>query len=135
MKPITLSGTVTQFRGNGRRLGYPTANIRIATDLKEGVYFGFADLAGFVSKPALIFIGVPSTVNDYEKRVEVHVLDIPDKDYYGQTVSAQVQHFHRPNQHFESVDELIAAMKNDEKVSRNWFIKNPLAKEDNVNDT
>ncbi|MDP9131123.1 MAG: riboflavin kinase, partial [Candidatus Binatota bacterium] len=56
-RPVTLGGTVTRFKGNGRRLGYPTANLTIKTDLADGVYFGLADLADWSDNPAVIFIG------------------------------------------------------------------------------
>jgi riboflavin kinase/FMN adenylyltransferase len=135
MKAVTLTGQVTPFAGTGRRLGYPTANIRTGTDLSEGVYFGFADLAQFSARPALIFIGVPTTVGDHERRVEVHVLDIPDIDYYDQPLSVKIEYFHRPNKHFESVDELIAAMHADEAAARSWFAVKPLAPAENLRDT
>ncbi|HVA10944.1 MAG TPA: riboflavin kinase [Candidatus Dormibacteraeota bacterium] len=127
MKSVTLTGQVTRFAGTGRRLGYPTANIRSKTNLAEGVYFGIADLAEFSARPSLIFVGVPTTVRDSESRVEVHVLDIPDIDYYDQPLSVKIMYFHRPNKHFESLDELIAAMHADEAAARSWFSKNPLA--------
>jgi riboflavin kinase/FMN adenylyltransferase len=135
MKPVTLTGKVTKFHGNGRQLGYPTANITTVTELAEGIYFGFADLATFTARPALIFIGTPITIGDTEPRVEVHVLDIPDVDYYGQMLSIVIRQFHRPNQHFASSQELIAAMHDDEKQARDWFIKNPLAKPGHLSDT
>lgn len=135
MKPVTLAGQVTPFRGDGRRLGYPTANIRSDTDLNEGVYFGFADLAGYQAHPAMIFIGVPTTMGDAERRVEVHLLDIPDIDYYDQALRVRIEHFHRANKHFASTGELLAAIHDDEAQARDWFIKNPLAKDGNVGDT
>jgi riboflavin kinase/FMN adenylyltransferase len=121
MQPVTLSGTVTPFAGNGRQFGYPTANITTQTDLADGVYFGYADLAGFSARPALIFIGVPVTVGDTERRVEVHVLDIPDVDHYNQPLRVSVQNFHRGNKKFDSVSELLDEMKADEQAARAWF--------------
>ena len=135
MTVVTLSGEVTPFRGNGRQLGYPTANIRSDTDLAEGVYFGYADLAEYIDKPSLIFIGIPKTMGDVERRVEVHILDIPDIDYYAQTLTVSIVHFHRPNKRFDSVDELKVAMRSDEDNARSWFVKNPLAKSGDVSDT
>lgn len=123
MKPVTLSGQVTKFRGNGRQLGYPTANITTATNLAEGVYFGYADLATFTNRPALVFIGVPTTMGDTKHRVEVHVLDIPDVDYYGKKVSVRIDYFHRSNHQFNDVKELLAAMQDDEAKGRSWFKK------------
>jgi FAD synthase len=118
-----LQGTVRQYKGNGRRLGYPTANISTQTSLDDGIYFGFAELGSYVRQPALIFVGTPVTVGDTERRVEAHLIDIIDTDYYGQDITLDVQHFHRANQKFDSTDELLAAMKSDETVARAWFAK------------
>lgn len=119
--PQTIKGTVTRFAGNGRKLGYPTANLAVQTDLSDGVYFGWASLAGKPERPALIFIGTPTTVGDTKRRVEAHILDLEDKDYYGQELELKIAHFYRPNQTFDSVDDLVKAMKADEQAGRSWF--------------
>ncbi|MDQ5885115.1 MAG: riboflavin kinase / adenylyltransferase [Patescibacteria group bacterium] len=119
--PAKLKGTVTAFSGYGRRLGYPTANIATKTYLKDGVYFGYATLDDYKNNPALIFIGQPITVGDSIRRVEAHLLDVPDKDYYGKDLNLQIEYFHRNNAKFNSIDDLIIAMKNDEKSARIWF--------------
>lgn len=120
-QPMTLQGTVTRFKGNGRQLGYPTANLTTATDAADGVYFGFANLAGYSRHPSLVFVGIPTTVGDTERRVEVHLLDIPDTDYYDLPISVTLDHFRRPNQTFAGIDELKVAMKADEAAAREWF--------------
>lgn len=117
----TIKGTVKRFAGNGRKLGYPTANLSVVTKLDDGVYFGFANLDKHTNHPALIFIGTPTTVGDIDRRVEAHLLDIADKDYYDQKLELQIQYFHRANQTFDSVDELLEAMKADETTARKWF--------------
>jgi len=117
----TIEGEVVQFAGNGRKLGYPTANITTTTDRKDGVYFGTASLGIYTANPALIFIGTPTTVGDTVRRVEAYLLDIADKDYYGLKLKLKVQHFHRTNRTFDSVDELVEAMKTDEVYARKWF--------------
>ena len=121
--PVKLGGIVTRFKGNGRRLGYPTANLTIATDLADGVYFGFADLADWTKQPSLIFIGTPTTLGDDEHRVEVHLLDIPDRDYYDRHLSASLKYYHRPNQKFSDIKQLQDAMRSDETAAREWFAK------------
>jgi FAD synthase len=77
-----LNGIVRHYAGNGRSLGYPTANISTQTKLTDGVYFGYAELKEFHRWPSLIFIGIPTTVGDRGRRVEAHLLDIPDHNYY-----------------------------------------------------
>lgn len=119
--PTRLSGTITRFKGDGRRLGYPTANLTVATDLADGVYFGFANLAEWSHHPALIFIGTPTTMGDNRRRVEVHLLDIPDRDYYDLPLSASVESYYRPNQKFPSVEDLVKAMGADAAAAREWF--------------
>jgi riboflavin kinase/FMN adenylyltransferase len=121
MKPVNLQGTVTRFKGDGRRLGYPTANLTIGTDLEDGVYFGFADLTRWRQQPALIFIGTPTTMGDAGRRIEAHLLDIPDTDYYDQQLSLDIRHYHRTNQTFAGLPELLAAMKADEAAARQWL--------------
>lgn len=124
MQPVKLTGTTTEFSGNGRKLGYPTANIHAETDLRDGVYFGFADLGDYKNHPALIFVGVPTTVGDQDRRVEAYLIDIPDKDYYGQTLNIEAIHFYRNNQTFENLGLLQEAIHEDEVAARAWFEKN-----------
>jgi len=121
MEPVHLAGTVTRFKGNGRKLGYPTANLTIETDLTDGIYFGFADLAEWSRQPAVIFIGTPTTMGDKERRVEVHLFDIPDEDYYDQSLSVSLHYYHRPNQTFADADQLMEAMQADETAAHQWF--------------
>ena len=135
MLPVTLFGTVTPFQGNGRLLGYPTANITTQTDLADGVYFGYATLGDYIDKPSLIFVGVPLTFGQKQRRIEAHILDIPDQDYYDKHLTAQILHFHRSNQKFSGVEELVKVIKGDDRVARDWFVKNPLAKSSDVANT
>ncbi|MEK7594546.1 MAG: riboflavin kinase [Patescibacteria group bacterium] len=120
-EPVKVSGLVTRFKGNGRRLGYPTANLTTETNIDDGVYFGYADLATWHKQPAIIFVGVPTTVGDTVRRVEVHLLDIPDQDYYDQMLNVDIRYFHRTNQTFDSIERLLEVMKDDEVAARAWF--------------
>lgn len=119
--PVYLQGIVTAYQGNGRKLGYPTANIASQTSLEDGVYFGYASLGSYKDWPCEIFIGEPITMGNNERRVEAHILGIEDRDYYGQELELTVRYFHRSNVKFESMEKLIIAMKADEKAARNWF--------------
>jgi FAD synthase len=116
-----LQGQTSRFKGDGRKLGYPTANLALDTDLMDGIYFGFADLADFKNQPAIIFIGTPTTMGDFRRRVEAYLLDIKDQDYYDLNLKLTVIHFHRPNKNFNSADELKDVMKQDEAAARAWF--------------
>jgi FAD synthase len=121
MKQVTLSSIVIRYNGNGRKLGYPTANLKVETDLKDGVYFGYANLAGYANHPAMIFIGVPTSMGDTGRRVEAHLLDITDRDYYDLPIRLDIRNYHRPNQTFANIDALLGAIKADEAAARHWF--------------
>ncbi len=121
MKPVKITGVVTRFKGNGRKLGYPTANIRSDTESTDGVYFGFADMAEFSKHPAVIFVGTPTTVGDKDRRVEAHLLDIPDKDYYDENLVLRLEYYHRPNKTFKDIEKLKQVIADDDASARQWF--------------
>lgn len=109
------------FDGRGRNFGYPTANIKSKTNHANGIYFGFANLNGYHKHPAIVFIGTPTTVGNTDRRIEVHLLDAADKDYYGLELNLDIKKFHRPSKTFGSIEELKIAMKDDEIAARKWF--------------
>lgn len=121
MLPKRVHGKTAHYKGNGRKFGYPTANIDSPTTLQEGVYFGYANLGEYKNWPALIFVGVPVTVGDTESRIEAHLLDIPDVDYYDLELQLTIHHKHRDNHNFTSLEKLMMAMGQDEAHARKWF--------------
>jgi riboflavin kinase/FMN adenylyltransferase len=121
MNPTRIEGVVTPFKGNGRKFVYPTANIKSNTESTDGVYFGFADMGEFSNHPAVIFVGTPTTVGDKDRRVEAHLLDIPDKDYYDEKLTLNLEYYHRPNKTFKDIEALKQAMADDDTSARQWF--------------
>lgn len=124
-----LSGKAVRFTGRGRQLGYPTANITTNTGLADGIYFGYGDLDKYTDCPTLIFIGAPKGFGDFRQRIEAHLLDIPDKDYYGQTLTLRIYKYHRPSYDFVNEAQLVKAMKEDEIAARKWFKPNGAKKD------
>lgn len=122
--PVKLEGITAKFAGNGRLFGYPTANFTVNQKIAEGIYFGYSDLANYEHHPSLIFVGVPRTVGDKQYRIETHLLDALDVDYYNLPIIVELRHFHRTNEVFSSNDQLLKAMKNDESIGRLWFAQN-----------
>ena len=120
MEPFVLRGVVKPFRGNGRKFGYPTANIEIPRDTAEGVFFGKVVLRES-EYLATIFIGAPVTLEDSVKRAEAHILDFADEDLYGEQIEMKVEHKHRDNRKFSSQAELVAALHQDELDARDYF--------------
>jgi riboflavin kinase/FMN adenylyltransferase len=120
MEMFKLSGVVTPYTGNGRKLGYPTANIPISVDAAEGLFVGTVLLEGN-ELLALVFIGAPITLDDNIKRAEAHILDFKDRDLYGEEVVFTVEKKLRENEKFVDVETLIEKMEQDEVEAREYF--------------
>ncbi len=117
---ITISGTVIPHTQRGRTLGYPTANISLKDSLEEeGIYAGFTHYNG-QKLPSLAFIGAAKTFGETEKKLEVHILDFSE-NLYGKTISVELLKKIRDNKKFNSQEELIQEIKNDEACARKYF--------------
>lgn len=106
-----LEGEVQHGDHRGRSLGYPTANLAVAGDLAlpaDGVYAGWLD-----GMPAAISVGTNPTFGGTVRRVEAHVLDRNDLDYYGKSVTVDFARRIRGMVRFAQVDELRRQMDDD----------------------
>jgi len=109
-----LDGVVVRGDGRGRKLGYPTANLRLtlrAAVPADGVYAGRVVL-GERRLPAAISVGTNPTFDGHGRRVEAHILDF-DEDIYDDPIGIEFTALVRPMERFDSVDELIAQMARD----------------------
>jgi len=105
-RPYTLTGEVVPGHQNGRRLGFPTANLRLHPKKfrpRPGVYSGWVRELGL---PAAINLGQRPTLDGTgEPTVEAHILDWQG-DLYGQTLTVTLERFLRPEQRFASLPAL-----------------------------
>jgi riboflavin kinase / FMN adenylyltransferase len=116
--PHTVSGIVEHGSGDGRRLGFPTANVRLSEklSLSFGVYAAW--LTCNTGKHASVLHYGPRLVfGESHPLFEVHVLDT-DLDLYGQEVSVELSHFVRSTRNFASLDELVAQMNLDKQTAK-----------------
>ena len=111
-----LSGTVVSGEKLGRKLGYPTANIKLEYDYPlDGVYLtrtvieekNYVGLASLGNKP---------TFNGSEKILEVFILDF-DEDIYSQNIEVYFLEEIRKQIKFSNEDELIKQMNEDHKYA------------------
>jgi len=68
-------GIVTHGNGYGNTVGYPTLNV--ASDLKDGVYYGTVSM----QKEDITEEGY-ALMSVIKGLAEIHVIGIPDEDYY-----------------------------------------------------
>ena len=116
----TLSGTVVRGLQNGRKLGFPTANIQANDEFKlipkTGIY-AVRVHANQSTYKGMLSIGYNPTFDGKERTVEVNILDF-DKDIYGASLTLELIDYVRDEKKFYSVEDLIAEIKNDEVIIR-----------------
>jgi riboflavin kinase/FMN adenylyltransferase len=118
-RPFRMEGHVTRGAGLGRKLGYPTANLRIRAEPSPvgGVLAAFARLAGGEWLPAVTNLGRRPAVGGGEPLLEVHFFDL-DEDLYGQRLEVQFVAKLRDELNFATIDELVKQMKRDSDAAR-----------------
>jgi riboflavin kinase / FMN adenylyltransferase len=153
-RPYSLVGPVVGGQRLGRTIGFPTANIELPPEKflpRFGVYavrVSVKDGGGIIKKdessaykwenpqsliprPAsdlsfmngVMNVGCRPTVNGLQLTVEVHLLDWSG-DLYGQTLSASLIEFLRPEQKFDSLDALKNQIQTDCDVARKVLAAN-----------
>ncbi|MFN8287861.1 MAG: bifunctional riboflavin kinase/FAD synthetase [Chitinophagales bacterium] len=116
----TISGMVVRGLQNGRKLGYPTANIQVDDEFKLIPRKGVYTVRVKVNEQwhgGMMSIGFNPTFEGKQQTIEVNIFDF-DADIYGNKITVEFIHYIRDEKKFNSLDDLIAAIKNDEVVSR-----------------
>ena len=116
--PYYLEGTVVDGYKVGRKIGFPTANLRVDFPNKLipsiGVYAVCVYVNGEKYK-GMLNIGYRPTINNgTDLSIEVHILDFQG-DIYHQKMRIEFIDFLRPEEKFNSVDELILQMQKDKE--------------------
>lgn len=112
--PHILTGIVTEGKQLGRELGFPTANLPLPKGVlipKCGVYVTKV-VVGENVYPAVTNIGTRPTVNGQGVNLECHLLDFSG-DLYGKEITVVFYDFLRPEQKFDSLEELKAQIAAD----------------------
>lgn len=121
----TLSGNVVRGLQNGRKLGFPTANIQVGDPYKlipaTGIYAVLVHCRNKTYK-GMLSIGYNPTFDSKTQTIEVNILDF-DEDIYGDLLTLEFIAFLRDEKKFNSVDDLIEAIKLDEVSTRHIFSK------------
>lgn len=115
---VTIEGTVVRGDGRGRRLGFPTANLRVdsGTDPPRGVFAARVERAG-LQFSAVANIGTRPTFAGQEVSVEVHLLDF-EGDLYDQRLRVTLDRRLRGERRFETVEELRRQIAGDVSQAR-----------------
>ena len=122
---FSFFGKVVKGNSIGKTLGFPTANIKIGTDLKlipkNGVY-----LISTIMNQKIIFgmmnIGIKPTTNENTKSIEVNLFDF-NQDLYDTNITIYIKQFLREEIKFDSLNELKLQIEKD-KITCNSIINN-----------
>jgi riboflavin kinase/FMN adenylyltransferase len=120
-----LSGEVIHGKKLGRTIGYPTANLSIRDKEKlipkNGVYFVKVSVEGFEGHGMMNIGTNPTTDTDNKIKSEVNIFNF-DREIYTKTLRVEFIERIRDEARFDSLNDLIEAIKNDEKIC-NTFLK------------
>ncbi|MBD8526562.1 bifunctional riboflavin kinase/FAD synthetase [Pseudomarimonas arenosa] len=117
--PYRLSGRVVRGQRLGRKLGFPTANIRLAgrRSALDGIVAAWVQGVGEAPWPAVCSIGTRPTVGGVEPLLEVHLFDF-DGDLYGQRLTVDFVAKLRDEEKFPDLPSLVAQMERDAVQAR-----------------
>ena len=127
-RPYTFRGTVERGKGLGKKIGWPTANLKI--DGRKflpslGVYAVWASIASQKERfTAVINLGPQPTIDPNScSAVEVHLLD-KDINLLGQELIIEPVQRIRVQKKFESIDALSKQISLDAKVAKEILTNN-----------
>lgn len=121
---FTLTGTVVKGQQIGSRIGFPTANVQIASAHKlippDGIYVVYVRHHQERYK-GMLYIGRRPTIEDENARsIEVNIFNF-NKNIYGDKLTLELVDFVREDARFDSLDALKAQLSEDELAVKRHF--------------
>lgn len=127
--PHVLTGVVRHGKRLGSALGFPTANLSVPDQVLPpafGVYAARVVSENSGSRIAVTNVGVRPTVDDGgDVTVESWLLDFKG-DLYGQEIRVEFYARLRPEEKFDTLEELRNQVMTDAQRVRRYFAKHPV---------
>ena len=131
-RPYSFSGTVAEGFREGRRLGFPTANLYPAPGqaiIGSGVFATIAVIDG-KSWPGMTNVGVHPTVNKLSSpAIETNIIGF-DKDIYGKNMKVVFLKRLRDELRFSKLDDMVSQIYKDKENAlaecKRWLSEYPL---------
>jgi riboflavin kinase/FMN adenylyltransferase len=119
-RPYSMIGRVVRGEQLGRKLGFPTANLRLGRK-RSPIQGIFAVRVRCLGKrellPGVASLGTRPTVGGTVPLLEAHVFDF-DRDLYGREIEVEFVAKLRDEEHFANLDELVKQMHIDAAQAR-----------------
>lgn len=122
-RAYSISGHVVHGDGQGRVLGYPTANVEMHHDRPPltGIYAVKLSGLGEGGWPGVASLGVrPTLKRDGKPTLEVHLFDF-DQDIYGRHVRVHFLQKIRDEEKFPTLEALRRQIGRDVQAARDYF--------------
>ena len=118
-RPYAISGKVVRGAQLGRKLGYPTANLRFGgkTPALSGIYATRVHGVGESPWPSVSSLGTRPTVNGREPLLEAHLFDF-DGDLYSQRIEIEFVAKLREERKFDDLDAMVEQIHRDAHAAR-----------------
>jgi riboflavin kinase/FMN adenylyltransferase len=118
-RPYAIAGKVVRGQQLGRKLGYPTANLRTGgkTPPLGGIYATRVHGAGLEDWPSVSSLGTRPTIDGAERLLEAHLFDF-DGDLYGRRIEVEFVAKLRDEMRFDGLDALTTQMDRDAAQAR-----------------
>src|SRR5581483_545891 len=116
---FAIAGHVVHGERLGRKLGYPTANLRLGSRVAPigGVFAVHVRGVRDRAMPAVASLGVRPTVNGKEPLLEAHLFDF-DGDLYGKRIEVEFVQKLRDEEKFDSLDAMVEQIDRDARAAR-----------------
>jgi riboflavin kinase / FMN adenylyltransferase len=117
--PYCLSGHVVHGHQNGRKWGFPTANLNLHRVKNPIVGIYAARVHGLSDTPlmGIAYAGTRPIIDDPRFVLEVHIFDF-DQDCYGKRISVQFCSRIRGDMDFDSFEDMAEQIKRDCEAAR-----------------
>ena len=121
MKAI-YSGKIIHGKKNGRKFGFPTVHILLDPDQQITDTGVFATQVYVFDKSykGMLYVGYRKTLDLSQLSIEINIFDF-NEEIYDQTLNFEILKKFRPDQTFDSVDQLIEQIKLDELEIKKYF--------------
>ena len=119
-RPYFFGAEVVKGEGLGKRIDFPTANLRVPESAKllppGGVYAVEVDAAGTVHGGMMNIGSAPTMHGDGARHIEVHLFDF-SRELYGERLRVHCLGFLREERRFESAEKLRAQLMQDRQMA------------------
>ncbi|NEP61184.1 MAG: bifunctional riboflavin kinase/FAD synthetase [Symploca sp. SIO2G7] len=120
-RPYRISGRVLRGQQLGRRLGFPTINLRVPEPpVLSGVFAVTVKGEKLPRQNGIANLGKRPSVAGRDWLLEVHLLDF-NGDLYGQHLGVDFIAKRRDEAHFERLDDMVVVMREDLRWAKQMF--------------